>query len=164
MGSSQSMEIEVFFQVFVDSTPTPKQQQKQQPTFRSEIMLLILLGSKDHAKSWRSFSTAKENLGSEPGTHLAVIVFLALVSLDGADDIAGILNHHLTCIDVSLTEKTPTVDGRPRPWTQKTRHKFPLSNFLHLLILYVWVSCLYVYMCTMSCLLPVVVWRRHWIV
>lgn len=46
--------------------------------------------------------------------HLAVIVLLSLVSLDGTDDIASVLNHHLTCINVSLTEKTPAVDGRPR--------------------------------------------------
>lgn len=48
------------------------------------------------------------------GTHLAVIVLLSLVSLDGTDDVASILNHHLTCINVSLTKKTPAVDGRPR--------------------------------------------------
>jgi hypothetical protein len=47
-------------------------------------------------------------------THFAVIVLLALVGLDGTDDIACILDHHLTCINVSFTEETPTVDGRPR--------------------------------------------------
>lgn len=44
---------------------------------------------------------------------LAVIILLSLVSLDGADDIASIFNHHLTCINVSFTKKTPAMDGRP---------------------------------------------------
>lgn len=55
-----------------------------------------------------------QNQENESETHLAVIILLSLVSLDGADDVASILNHHLTCIDVSLTKKTPAVDGRSR--------------------------------------------------
>lgn len=44
---------------------------------------------------------------------LAVIILLSLVGLDGTDDIAGVLNHHLTRVNVSFTKKTPAVDGRP---------------------------------------------------
>lgn len=60
--------------------------------------------------------SSRRTQGVSCSTHLAVIVLLTLVRLDGADDVAGVLNHHLSCINVSLTEKTPTVDGRPRSW------------------------------------------------
>jgi hypothetical protein len=101
------------------------------------------------------------------GTHLAVIVLLTLVCLDGADDVAGVFNHHLSCIDVSLTEKTPTMDGRPRPWrqktnkqtknkqtkqTNKTKTKAQISfkkMFRFTFYVYECFACIYVCMCTM---------------
>lgn len=51
-------------------------------------------------------------------THLTVIILLSLVSLDGPDDIASIFDHHLTCINVPLTEQPPAVDGRPKTATE----------------------------------------------
>lgn len=59
------------------------------------------------------YSKTKELGERQWGAHLAVVILLSLVSLDGTDDIAGILNHHLTCINVSLTEKPSAMDGRP---------------------------------------------------
>lgn len=60
------------------------------------------------------FLQRTEELGGRQWeAHLAVVILLSLVGLDGADDVAGILNHHLSCINVSLTEKPAAVNGRP---------------------------------------------------
>lgn len=50
-------------------------------------------------------------------THLTVIVLLSFVSEDGANDIARIFDHHLTCIDVPFAEQAPAMDGRPKKAT-----------------------------------------------
>lgn len=68
------------------------------------------MGSRDHTGP---FLQQNKRTGCQWETYLAVVILFPLVSLDGADDVAGILNHHLTCINVSLTEKTPAMDGRP---------------------------------------------------
>ena len=46
-------------------------------------------------------------------THLAVVVLLPLVSQNGADDVAGVFDHHLSGLDVPLAEEAAAVDGRP---------------------------------------------------
>lgn len=46
-------------------------------------------------------------------THLAVIVLLTLVSQNGPDHVPGVLDHHLSGINVPFTEEAPAVDGRP---------------------------------------------------
>lgn len=45
--------------------------------------------------------------------YLGIIVLFSLVSKDRANDIAGILDHHLTSINVSLTEQSTAVYGWP---------------------------------------------------
>ena len=44
---------------------------------------------------------------------LAVVVFLPLVGQHGADDVAGVLDHHLARLDVPLAEQAAAVDLRP---------------------------------------------------
>lgn len=55
------------------------------------------------------------------GAHLAVVVLLSLVRLDGPDDVACVLNHHFTRINVPLTEEATAVNGRPG--TQRWRNQ-----------------------------------------
>ncbi len=43
--------------------------------------------------------------------YLAVIVFLPFVSENRADDVASVLDHHLSSLDVPLAEKTTTLYG-----------------------------------------------------
>ena len=53
--------------------------------------------------------------------HLAVVVLLSLVSENGANDDASILDNHLPCIDVPLAEQTSAVDSRPMGNTEEVR-------------------------------------------
>lgn len=43
--------------------------------------------------------------------YLGIIVLFSFVSKDRANDIARILDHHLTSVNVSLTEQTTAVYG-----------------------------------------------------
>lgn len=47
-------------------------------------------------------------------TDFAVIKFLPLISQDGANDCAGILDHHLSCLDVPFAEKSTTMNIRSK--------------------------------------------------
>lgn len=44
--------------------------------------------------------------------NLAVIILLPLISQDSANDVAGVLDHHLPGLDVSFAEKAATVNFR----------------------------------------------------
>lgn len=46
-------------------------------------------------------------------SHLPIIILLPLVCQNGANDYAGVLNHHFTSVDVSLTEQPSPMNGRP---------------------------------------------------
>lgn len=45
-------------------------------------------------------------------TNLAVVIFLPFVRQHGSDDGAGVLDHHLSGLDVPLAEKASTVNLR----------------------------------------------------
>lgn len=47
-------------------------------------------------------------------TDFAVIKFLSFISQDGANDCSGILDHHLSCLDVPFAEKSSAVNFRSK--------------------------------------------------
>lgn len=55
---------------------------------------------------WTCFTTIARILI----TNFAVIKFLPLVSQDRANDGAGVLNHHLSSLNVPFAEKSTTVN------------------------------------------------------
>lgn len=52
-------------------------------------------------------------------TDLAVIIFLSLISQNSANDGAGVLDHHLPGLDVSLAEKAATMNFRSKRITRQ---------------------------------------------
>lgn len=47
-------------------------------------------------------------------TDFAVIKFLSFISQDGTNDCSGILDHHLSCLDVPFAEKSSAVNIRSK--------------------------------------------------
>lgn len=54
----------------------------------------------------------KKKYSSIMFTNLAVIIFLPLISQDRANDVAGVLDHHLSSLDVPFAEKPATMNFR----------------------------------------------------
>ncbi len=52
-------------------------------------------------------------------TNLAVVIFLPFISQDRANDGAGVLDYHLSGLDVPLAEKATTVNLRSTRITEQ---------------------------------------------
>lgn len=66
--------------------------------------------------------TSKYNIYFNLFAYLAVVIFLPLISQNGANDDAGVLDHHLASLDVPLAEKTATMNFR-------SKRGIPLNTF-----------------------------------
>ena len=85
-------------------------------------------------------------------SNLAVIVFLPLIRQHRADDVAGVLDHHLSSLDVPLAEKPATMNFRS-------------ERGLHILDKYIRahnndtkILC-FLFFVPITCKLPLLLWR-----
>lgn len=67
-------------------------------------------------------------------TNFAVIIFLPLISQDGTNDSAGVLDHHFTSIYVPFAEKTSPMNLRSKRNTEQEMGKFRSKKCIFMLI------------------------------